>query len=464
MEQLNEECGVFGVYLPGEDAARTTFFGIYSLQHRGQESAGIATSNGEELFNHKRMGLVSHVFDEESLNSLSGSFAIGHTRYSTTGSSNIANAQPLRIKGQDTEFFIAHNGNVTNAEPLRKELEELGASFHASTDTEVIGQLILHSTGATFAQKIHSAMRRLQGAYSLVILTKDAVYAVRDPLAIRPLCYGKVNGGWAVASESCALDHVGGALEREMYPGEVLRIDAQGVTVYPWEDPPTPALCIFEFIYFARPDSVLGKRLVYPTRQEMGVQLAREHPVEADLVTYVPDSAMAAGNGYAIESGIPFAETLVKNRYVGRTFIQPDQRMRDQGVRVKFNPLPDVIRGKRLIVVDDSIVRGTTNMHVVDLLRKAGAKEVHLRVCSPPIQNPCHFGVDMPNRWELIAAERSVSEIRDMLGLDSLGYLSMDGLKTAVGRGRDGYCDACFTGNYPVPVQLEMSKLALERD
>ncbi len=464
MDLLNEECGVFGVYLPNDQAARTTFFGIFSLQHRGQESAGIATSDLEKLYLHKDMGLVSRVFDEGSLSSLPGPLAIGHTRYSTTGSSYIANAQPLHIDGEDTNFFIAHNGNVTNAKPLRKDLESQGITFHSSTDTEVIGQLISTAQGESFPKKIQAAMRRLQGAYSLVLLTHDSVYAVRDPLAIRPLCYGKIEDGWAVASESCALDHVSATLEGELAPGEIIVLNESGIERHPWDIPVESASCIFEYIYFARPDSILGNHLVYPTRQEMGAQLAREHPVEADLVTYVPDSAMVAGNGYALESGIPFAETLVKNRYVGRTFIKPDQNMRDEGVRLKFNPLPEIIRGKRLIVVDDSIVRGTTNKHVVELLRAAGAKEVHLRVCSPPIKSPCHFGIDMPNRWELIAAEKSVDEIAEIMGVDSLGYLSIDGLKNAIGRGENGYCDACFTGNYPLPIQLEMSKLDLEKD
>jgi amidophosphoribosyltransferase len=464
-DQIHDACGVFGAYLPGEDAARITFFGIYSLQHRGQEAAGIATSDGDRIHLHKDMGLVSHVFDEHILARLPGPLAIGHTRYSTTGSSKVANAHPLLIEGADgIEFAIAHNGNVTNAEPLRKDLEEMGCRFHSSTDTEVVGQLILRSPGRSLPEKIQNAMRRLEGAYSLVILTTDAVYAVRDTLGFRPLCYGRLNGGWVAASESCALDHIGATMEGEVDAGEVLKFSAKGMTRYPSIANGRRASCIFEYIYFSRPDSVLGGKLVYARREAMGVELAKEHPAPtADLVTAIPDSALPAGIGYARQSGLPFSETLVKNRYVGRTFIQPDQWMREQAVQLKFNPLPEIIQGKRLVVIDDSIVRGTTTPRVIDLLRKAGALEVHLRVCAPPIKNPCHFGVDMPNRWELIAAEKTVPEIQRALGVDSLGYLSMPGLLRAVGNSQGGYCTACFTGTYPVPTQLELSKLALER-
>jgi len=411
------------------------------------------------------MGLVSHVFDEHVLATLPGPLAIGHTRYSTTGSSKLANAHPLLIEGPDgIEFAIAHNGNVTNAEPLRKDLEELGCRFYSSTDTEVIGQLIVRTPGRSLPEKIQNAMRRLEGAYSLVILTTEAVYAVRDTLGFRPLCYGRLNGGWVTASESCALDHIGATMEGEVDAGEILKFSAQGMTRYPSIANGRRAACIFEHIYFARPDSVLGGNLVYPRREAMGAELAKEFPAPtADLVTAVPDSAIPAGIGFAKQAGLPFSETLVKNRYVGRTFIQPDQWMRDQAVHLKFNPLREIIEGKRLVVVDDSIVRGTTTPRVVELLRKAGAAEVHLRVCAPPIKYPCHFGVDMPNRWELIAAEKTIPEIQGILGVDSLGYLSMPGLLRAVGNGQGGYCTACFTGKYPVPTQLELSKLALER-
>jgi amidophosphoribosyltransferase len=463
-ETLHDACGVVGTYLPGEDAARTTFFGVFSLQHRGQESAGIATADAEgRLHSHRGLGLVTRVFDEETLARLPGQLAIGHTRYSTTGSNNIANAQPVHAFGPGGELFLAHNGNIVNAEPLRRELEDLGIQFQGTTDSEVMAFLIAHAPGDTWMERIKSAMRRMEGAYSLTILTADAVYAVRDPHGFRPLCYGRLAGkGWIVASETCALENVGATFEREVQPGEILRIDAKGLAcAYGRRE--RRALCVFEHIYFSRPDSVLEGRRVYLSREAMGAELSRQHPVEADLVTAIPDSASAAGIGYAKTAGIPFAETMVKNRYVGRTFIQPDQRLRDEGVRLKFTPLTEVIEGKRLVVVDDSIVRGTTTPRVISLLRKAGAKEVHLRVCAPPIRFPCHYGIDMPSRSELIASNRTVEEVRQELSVDSLGYLDIQGLYRSVAQEGPGFCDACFTGNYPVPVQLELDKFVLER-
>ncbi|MDV2990268.1 MAG: amidophosphoribosyltransferase [Dehalogenimonas sp.] len=461
-ESPREECGVFGIYAPAEEVARISFFALFSLQHRGQESSGIATADGKTIFFHARMGLVSQVFTEKALNKLNGHIAIGHNRYSTAGSSCSQNAQPVLVGQGDNQMALAHNGNITNAEPLRRELEELGYEFHTTTDSEVIANLIMAAPYADLTERIRHAMGRLQGAYSGTILTRDTLYAMRDPLGVRPLCLGTIgNNGWVVSSETCALGHIGADLVREIEPGEIIRINANGLESYK-ENSDKQALCIFEYIYFARPDSIMNDRLLYSARKAMGAELAKEFPVEADLVIGVPDSATPAGAGYALESGIPPAEGLIKNRYMGRTFIEPTQRIRDLGVKLKFNPLKSVLDGKRVVLVDDSIVRGTTTPQVIKLLKRAGAKEVHMRVCAPPICHPCFFGVDMASRRELIAAQMTVPEIKDYIGADSLGFLSVDGLIRAVGAPKDRFCLACFTGEYPVPVQLEMDKLALE--
>jgi amidophosphoribosyltransferase len=459
---LREACGVFGIYAHDEDIARLTFFALFALQHRGQESAGIATTDGRRLQVYAKMGLVSQIFNEDSLSRLTGHIAIGHNRYSTRGSSKSHNVQPIVVgKGPDA-LAIAHNGNITNAEPLYKELSEKGYTFHTSTDTEVIANLIASSPEKEWLGKIRYTMRRLQGAYSMVVMTRDTLYGIRDPLGVRPLCLGTVgNGNYVIASESCALSHIGASFLREVKPGEIVSITDKGIDSYQ-EETDKKALCIFEYIYFSRPDSVINGRLLYAARQAMGAGLAEEHPVDADLVIGVPDSATAAGFGYALKSGIPPGEGLIKNRYMGRTFIEPDQRIRDLGVKLKFNPLQPLLEGKRVVLVDDSIVRGTTTPQVIKLLRKGGAKAVHMRVCAPPIRYPCFFGVDMATRWELIAAQKTIPEIRDFIGADSLGYLSIDGLIKAVALPRDIFCLACFTGEYPVPVQLEMDKLALE--
>jgi len=449
------------VYAPGEDVARITFFALFALQHRGQESAGIATSDGKKIQLYAKMGLVSQVFDEDSLSQLTGNIAIGHNRYSTTGSSRICNAQPIVTGSGDNVLAIAHNGNIVNSAHLCQELTEKGYTFSSSTDSEVIANLIQSSPGRDWLEKIRYAMHRIQGAYSLVILTKDQLFAVRDPFGVRPLCLGKINGHWVIASESCALDHIGALFARDIEPGEIVVIDANGPRSYR-EMVERKATCIFEYIYFSRPDSIVDGRLVYLARQAMGAQLAEEHPVKADIVLGVPDSATVAGIGYALKSGIPYGEGLIKNRYVGRTFIAPDQRMRDLGVKMKFNPLPDILRDKRVVLVDDSIVRGTTTPKVINLLRKAGAREVHMRICAPPIRHPCFFGVDMASRWELIAAQKSIEQVRDYIGANSLGYMSIDGLVKSVGMPKDSFCMACFTGDYPIPVQLELDKLALE--
>jgi amidophosphoribosyltransferase len=469
---LAEKCGVFGIYAPGEDVARLTFFGLYALQHRGQESAGIATTDGEQLHLYARMGLVSQVFHEEALASLPGFAAVGHTRYSTTGSSVEGNAQPIVADGPAGRIAVAHNGNVINADLLRADLEAQGVEFRGTSDTEVVAELLVGAPGTSWEERIAHVMRRLNGAYSLTILTSDAVFAVRDPLGVRPLAIGRLeNGGllgngsatgWVFASESCALDHLGAELVREVEPGEVVRVDANGLQ--PTQALPSErrALCMLEYIYFARPDSRLGGELIHPVRMELGAELSREHPIDADLVIGVPDSATAAAIGYARASGIPYGEALMKNRYVGRTFIQPDQRLRERGVQLKFNPLPELLSGKRVVVVDDSIVRGTTTPRVVEMLRRAGATEVHMRITSPPITHPCFYGVDMASRSELIAAHKSVEEIRRHIDADTLGYLSVEGTIAATRQGPGALCTACFTGKYPSAVPLQFDKFVME--
>ncbi|MBM2831675.1 MAG: amidophosphoribosyltransferase [Dehalococcoidia bacterium] len=377
------------------------------------------------------------------------------------GSSQLCNAQPLLIESDGQSIALAHNGNIVNAVYLRQELTDKGFRFQTSTDSEVILNLVLSSPEKELKDSISYAMHRLQGAYSLTMLTRDKLVGVRDPMGLRPLCLGSLGDGWVLASESCALDHIGASFLREIEPGEIVIIDEHGVQSYQ-AIPSRRSLCIFEYIYFARPDSVINGRLLYPARQAMGARLAEQYPVDADMVMGVPDSATAAATGYAQQSGLPLGEGLLKNRYVGRTFIEPDQRIRELGVRLKFNPMPLMIAGKRLVVVDDSIVRGTTTPRVVSMLRRAGAKEVHMRICAPPIRHPCFFGVDMATRWELIAAQKTVPQIKEAIGADSLGYLSLDGLVKAIALPKSHFCLACFTGDYPIPVQLEMDKLAME--
>jgi amidophosphoribosyltransferase len=458
---LHESCGIFGVYSHNEDVARLTFFALFALQHRGQESSGIATADGKQLRVYTGMGRVANIFTEDTLRPLTGHIAIGHNRYSTAGSSRLVNAQPLIVGNDGNTIGIAHNGNIVNAARLYEELTAMGYKFRSTSDSEVVANLILAAPGKNCVEKIRSAMRRLQGAYSLVIITPQELYAVRDPFGVRPLCLGTVDHGYVVASETCALDHIGAEFIREVEPGEIVAVNENGITGYPGEST-RRGLCIFEYIYFARLDSVINGKLLYKTRLAMGAGLSIEHPVDADLVFGVPESATAAGVGYARESGIPVAEGLIKNRYVGRTFIEPDQRLRDLGVKLKFNPMPQMLDGERLVVVDDSIVRGTTTPSVVRMLRKAGAREVHMRICAPPIIYPCFFGVDMATRRELIAAQKTVPEICKYIGADTLGYLSLKGLIKAVDLPKDNFCLACFTGDYPIPVQLEMDKLALE--
>jgi len=462
-DQMHEECGVFGIYGPGEDVARLTFFGLYALQHRGQESAGIATADGSRISIHAEMGLVNQVFSEDDLAGLTGHIAIGHTRYSTTGSSCIENAQPIRIESDLGPIAVAHNGNLVNTQYLSEVLEDRDEALISSTDSEVIGRLCATAPGRDWVERIRQTMPLLKGAYSLVMTTPRELIAVRDPYGIRPLCLGRLGSSWIIASESCALDTIGAEHLRDVQRGEIIIIDENGPRSIQVDIPDSrEALCIFEYIYFARPDSVIDKTSVYLARERMGAALAKEHPVEADLVMPVPDSATAAAVGYARESGLTYREGLIKNRYIGRTFIQPDQRLRESGVKLKFNPLPEVLEGKRIVVVDDSIVRGTTTPQTVALLRRAGATEVHMRITSPPMVNSCYLGIDTARREELIAANMDIPSICKHIGADSLGYLSLEGLIGAIGLPAGRFCHACFSGEYPMPVQLDFDKLVLQ--
>jgi len=462
LDKPHEECGVFGVYAPGEDVARLTFFGLYALQHRGQESAGIATADGQHIAIRTSLGLVSQAFDETHLANLPGYIAIGHTRYSTSGSNNACNAGPMLVDTDIGQLAIAHNGNLTNAVALRIDLERSGEVFESTTDSEIVARVIARAPGRSMVDKIRSAMPRMIGAFSLSILAADRLYAVRDPLGVRPLCLGRIGRNWVVASETCALMTIGAVFEREVEPGEIIEIDEFGARSHGTGEPDHLALCLFELIYFARPDSELQGKRLHLLRQRMGAQLAMESPVDADVVIGLPDSATPAAIGYAQKSGIPYQEALIKNRYIGRTFIQPDQRLREVGVSLKFNVLPEVVAGKRVILIDDTIVRGTTSRPIVQLIRSAGALEVHMRVHAPPLMWPCYLGVDLAKRDELIAARMTVPEIGKHIGADSIGYLSLDGLFEAIGSGRQGFCTGCLTGNYPVPTYADVGKLALE--
>ncbi len=464
-ERMHEECGLFGIDAPGEDVANLTYFGLYALQHRGQESAGIATSDGRSLRMHKDIGLVAQAFDQPALERLTGHLALGHTRYSTTGSNRLENAQPIMVEHpQLGAMAIAHNGNLTNAESLRRTLEHDGVRFKTSSDTEVIAELLAHTPGVDLIAVMRRALPHLQGAYCLLVLTRESLVGVRDPLGIRPLCLGRLHdGGTILASETCALDTVGAELVREVEPGEVVLIGNGVLAAEQLLPSPRKATCMFEFIYFARPDSRLHGQSLYEARRNMGRELARESPAEADIVISLPDSGTPAAVGFAEASGIPYSEGLIKSRYITRTCIQPNQRLRNVGIKLKFNPLREILDGKRVVLVDDSIVRGTTSRKIVEELRRAGTREVHMRVSSPPIQWPCFMGIDIATRSELIASGRSVQEVEELIGADSLRYLSKAALLRAV-KNVTGFCMACFDGDYPVPVpvQLEMDKLALE--
>ena len=460
-ESPKEECGLFGVWAPGEDVARLTYFGLFAQQHRGQESAGIAVSDGHNILVFKDLGLVSQVFSEATLTTLHGDLGIGHTRYSTTGSNNWDNAQPVfKTDGAHT-VALGHNGNLVNAAELAAAVGKGGG---ASTDSDLVTTMIVNEM--TIAGGLEEAAMRvlptLRGAFCFVMMDERSVYAARGPLGIRPLSIGRLPNGFVVASETCALDIVGATFVRDVEPGELIRFDDRGLHSVRYTEPQRKALCVFEFVYLARPDSRLAGVTVHEARREMGRIMARETPVDADLVIAVPTTGHSAAQGYSEVTGIPYGDGLYKNQYVGRTFIQPSQTLRDRGVKLKLNPLPDSIRGKRLVVVDDSIVRGTTTKQIVSALREAGATEVHIRITCPPVKWPCFYGIDMPTRQELIGADLTVEEIRAYVGADSLGYLSQEGMIEATGRPADSFCAACFDGEYPIPVPEQAGKFVLE--
>jgi len=458
-DKPREECGIFGIYGPGMDVARLTCYGLYALQHRGQESAGIAVSNGKKLQLHKDMGLVPEVFNDTVLESMKGHLAIGHVRYSTSGASLRINAQPLAFRYAGGTVALAHNGNLTNTSELRRQLYSSGAVFQSTTDSEVIVNLIARYGQSSIEEALMKCMIDIKGAYSLVLLTEKCLIVVRDPHGFRPLCIGRLDDAYVAASESCALDVVGAEMLRDVKPGEIIIIGENGMESMQALSPRKRAHCIFEYVYLARPDSKIDGFNVNRARREMGKQLAREHPIEADLVIAVPDSGLTAARGYAEEAGIPFDEGLMKNRYIGRTFIQPRQDMRDLGVRLKLNPIKEIIDGKRVVMVDDSIVRGTTSGKIVNMLRENGAREVHVGISSPPVIRPCYYGIDTSDEEELIAAQKPLEEIRKLVGADSLNYLSLEGLLDIFRERREDFCTACFSGDYPVEVKEKIRKI-----
>ena len=464
-DKPREECGIFGIYAPGRDAAaRFSYYGLYALQHRGQESAGIAVADGQRVQLYKDMGLVPEVFSVDQLSQLTGHIAIGHVRYSTTGSSHAVNAQPLLFRYAEGMMALAHNGNLTNVTELRSQLMANGAVFQSSTDSEVIVNIIARSYRGDLKDALAKCMIDIKGAYSLIMLTEHQLIAMRDPHGFRPLCLGELEDGFVVASESAALGAVGATLVRDIQPGEIVMIDENGVSSCQILQPRQKAHCIFEYIYFARPDSTIDGYNVGQVRREMGRVLAEEYPVDADLVIPVPDSGTAAARGYAEKSGLPFEEGLMKNRYIGRTFIQPNQDMRDLAVRIKLNPVREILAGKKVVMVDDSIVRGTTSRKIVTMLRKSGVREVHMCLSSPPITKSCYYGIDTSDECELIAAQMSLEEICAQIGVDGLHYLSLDGLLNIFGASRNMFCTACFNGHYPVEVVKphEAGKYSLE--
>lgn len=458
-----EECGVLGVYLPGEQVATTSFFGLFALQHRGQESAGIAVSNGTEVQMHKDMGLVNQVFNPEILDKLIGDMAVGHTRYSTTGASVLRNAQPVYCQSLVGEIAVAHNGNLINTAELREEMIAEGETFDSSSDSEVLARLIVRNLKYGVENAIQVVMNRCKGAFSVVVLTPQMIIGFRDPYGIRPLSIGKIGDkGFMVASESCAFGPVGAKVDRELQPGEMVIIDRSGIRFAQGAASPKEAMCLFEFIYFARPDSHMFGTGLYGARLRMGENLAKEHPVDADIIVPVPDSGIPAALGFSKQSGIPFREGMMKSRYIHRTFIQPDQRMRENGVRMKLTPLEDHLRGKRIVLVDDSIVRGTTTKQLVRMMFESGALEVHVRITAPPIKFPCFYGIDMASKGELASAVMSLEELTAHIGATSLGFLSVEGAKEAVDGGSDRFCTACFTGKYPLEIPEALEKHAFD--
>ncbi|MBA2506545.1 MAG: amidophosphoribosyltransferase [Thermoleophilaceae bacterium] len=457
-----DECGVFGVYAPESEVARLAYFGLFALQHRGQESAGIATCEDGRIMTLRELGLVSQVFNEEKLSALEGDAAVGHVRYSTTGSSAWENAQPV-YRSDEHEIALAHNGNLINAVQLHSELRDRGVDFRSTSDSEIIAALLSTHPAKRVEDAVAEVVPRLEGAFSTVVMTSDAVIAFRDPLGLRPLALGKLGDRFCVASESCAFDIIGAEFMRDVSPGEMVVLGERGLETRQVVESPRKAFCVFEHIYFARPDTILEGNRTQVSRRKMGEILWRESPVEADVVIAVPDSGNPAATGYSKASGISKDDGLIKNRYVARTFIQPGQELRKHGLRMKFNPLPEVVSGKRLVVVDDSIVRGNTTRQIVKMLRDAGAAEVHMRISAPPIRHPCHYGVDMSTSQEMVAHGRTVEEIAEELDCDSLAYLSLDGVYEAIRAERATHCDACFTGDYPLARTEDANgKFALE--
>ena len=460
-ETPREQCGIFGIYNHPE-AAKIVYLGLYALQHRGQESAGIVSSDGDRLYAHKGLGLVADVFDKNSLDSLLGKSAIGHVRYSTTGSNVITNSQPIKINYKGGELAVAHNGNITNSEELKLELEERGAIFSSTMDSEILIHLIAQSTAKSFIDSLTTSLFRLKGAYSFLIMRKDRVIGMRDPKGFRPLCLGKYNDAYLLASETCAFDIIGAQHIREVEPGEIIIISDSGIESIKPFAPTETSFCVFEYIYYSRPDSLVGNTNVHNIRTALGAKLAEEQPANADIVIPVPDSSNAAAIGYSRKSGIPFEMGLIRSHYVGRTFIEPEQSIRHFGARIKYNPVKSVLNGKRVVVVDDSIVRGTTSPKIVKMIKNAGAKEVHLRISSPPWRFPCYFGIDTPSKMELIGSTHSIEEICKHSGADSLGYLSIQGLKEVI-PGFQNYCFACFDGEYPGGKPKKLFKEILEQ-
>lgn len=455
-DKFKHECGVFGIFAKGSediDVARTAFYGLYALQHRGQESAGIAVSDGRRIRLEKGMGLVTEVIRSENIRNLNGYMAIGHVRYSTTGESSAVNAQPLVFHYLNGMVALAHNGNLVNTEEMRKRLATYGSVFQTTTDTEVVANLLARYSQDKLEDALAKCMIDMKGAYALLIMTEDKLIGVRDPFGIRPLCLGAIGDAYVLASESAALDTVGAVLIRDIEPGEIVVIDDSGMRSIKASNLPVRAHCVFEYIYFARPDSTLDGINVYKARRELGKQLARENRIDADLVISVPDSGTASALGYADEAGLPFEEGLMKNRYVGRTFIQPTQQMRELGVKLKLNAIEEVVKDKRIIMIDDSIVRGTTSKKIIQMLREAGAREIHMLIASPPTRFPCFYGIDTSRREELIASKMDIEAIREFIGADSLGYISMEGMFKALKRDDKFFCAACFSGNYPVKIE-----------
>ena len=458
-EGPKEACGLFGAWAPGEDVSRLIYFGLFAQQHRGQESAGMAVSDGERLLVYRELGLVSQVFNESTLITLQGDLGIGHTRYSTTGSTTWENAQPAFKTDGERSLALGHNGNLVNTLDLADRADRAGS---ATTDSDLVATLLAARIGEGLEAAALQVLPTLDGAFSFVLMDERSVFAARDPHGLRPLSIGRLPSGFVVASETCALDIVGATFVRDVEPGELVRIDDRGVTSNRFAGSPRPALCVFEFVYLARADSRIRGRTVHEVRRDLGRRLAIEAPADADLVIPVPDTASSAAQGYAEASGIPYGEGLMKNRYVGRTFIQPSQSIRERGVKLKLNPLPESIRGKRLAVIDDSIVRGTTTRQIVQALREAGAAEVHTRITCPPIRWPCFYGIDMSTRSELVASDLAVEEVRAFIGADTLGYLSLEGMVEATGSPKDTLCRACFDGEYPIPIPEHAGKFLLE--